>query len=444
MSASSQPSAELSADARHSPVSQEDPRARPGIRAARRSRLHGDVRGALILVAPLVVFMLVFFAIPIASLLSRSVWDSTVVSTFPQTVDALRQWEGKGLPAANAFEAIAHDVLAADDAGTLGDAAAQLNQAMPGMRILLMRTLRHLTDDNASGLSADVKLPAAPELQRDLIALDPRWGALATWQVLDRALSPITFGNVLRTVDLTQKPDGGIVAVAPSERVYLAVLGRTFWMSVVVTGIVALLSYPLAYWLNGLPPSRQRFAMMAVLVPFWTSILVRIAAWMVVLPRNGVVNRVLTSIHLIDTPLTLLYNRTGVYISMVHILIPFMVLPLFAVMRNIPRSHRLAAISLGSHPFGAFWRVYVPQTLPGVAAGAMLVFISALGYYIAPALLGGAGDQMISYYIAYFTNTVVNWGFAAALSVLLLAATAMLLVVFRMATGRGRSMIAEI
>jgi len=399
-------------------------RAMPGVRRdssrrVRPPRIAGDVRGALWLIAPLAIFMLVFFVMPIASLLSRSAWDPVVTRTFPATAVALKGWGGDSVPPPATFATLAHDIEAADAAGTLGDAAARLNQDAPGMRALLMRTRRQLA--RANGTDA---LP-------DLMAVDSRWGEVAIWKTLARSLSPLTASYLLRAADHTETADGHVVALAPDEGVYLGVLGRTIWMSAVVTSLVTLLGFPLSYWLTSLPERRQQRVMMAILIPFWTSILVRIAAWMVVLPREGLVNKVLMSLHLIDSPVALLYNRTGVYISMVHILIPFMVLPVFAVMRGIPRSYQMAAISLGSHPFGAFWRVYVPQTLPGVAAGAMLVFVSALGYYIAPALLGGAGDQMLSYYIAYFTNTAINWGFAAALSALLLVATGVLFALYR-------------
>ncbi|AXL53454.1 polyamine ABC transporter substrate-binding protein [Paraburkholderia caffeinilytica] len=389
-------------------------------RRVRRGHVRGDVRGALWLIAPLAIFMLVFFVMPIASLLSRSAWDPVVLHAFPATAEALKGWAGDSVPAPATFAALAHDIENADAAGTLGDAATRLNQDAPGMRALLMRTRRQLAHANAA------------DTPPKLATVDSRWGEVATWKTLSRSLSPLTASYLLRAVDHAETSDGHVVALSSEEGVYVGVLGRTLWMSAVVTLLVTLLGFPLSYWLTGLPERHQQRAMMAILIPFWTSILVRIAAWMVVLPREGLVNEVLMSAHLIDSPVALLYNRTGVYISMVHILIPFMVLPVFAVMRGIPRSYQMAAISLGSHPFGAFWRVYVPQTLPGVAAGAMLVFVSALGYYIAPALLGGAGDQMLSYYIAYFTNTAINWGFAAALSALLLVATGMLFVVYRM------------
>jgi putative spermidine/putrescine transport system permease protein len=167
-----------------------------------------------------------------------------------------------------------------------------------------------------------------------------------------------------------------------------------------------------------------------VLIPFWTSILVRVAAWIVILQSEGLANKALIGSGLIHDPLPLLFNRVGVYISMTHILLPFMILPLYSVMKSIPPTYQRAAISLGSHPFAAFWRVYVPQTYPGIGAGALLVFILAIGYYITPALLGGPSDQMVSYYVAYFTNVTINWGMACALGGLLLAATLVLYVVY--------------
>ena len=149
------------------------------------------------------------------------------------------------------------------------------------------------------------------------------------------------------------------------------------------------------------------------------------------LQSNGLVNRFLLSTGLIDTPLALLFNRQGVVIAMVHILLPFMILPLYSVMKSVPPNYLRAAVSLGSTPFAAFLRVYIPQTYPGVAAGGLLVFITAIGYYVTPALLGGAGDQMLSYYIAQYTNVEVNWGMACALGAVLLVATLVLYAIYR-------------
>jgi putative spermidine/putrescine transport system permease protein len=231
-------------------------------------------------------------------------------------------------------------------------------------------------------------------------------------------------------MDLRENADGRIVAVEHGASAYRDVFGRTFMISACVTVFALLLGYPLAYWIAGLPSGKANLVMILVLLPFWTSILVRISAWIVILQGSGLVNKALLSLDLISQPLSLLFNRTGVLISMTHILLPFMILPLYSVMKSIPPTYQRAAVSLGSHPFAAFWRVYVPQTYPGVGAGALLVFILAIGYYITPALLGGPNDQMVSYYVAYFTNVTINWGMACALGGLLLAATLVLYAVY--------------
>jgi putative spermidine/putrescine transport system permease protein len=232
-------------------------------------------------------------------------------------------------------------------------------------------------------------------------------------------------------VDLKRGVDGGIERVEPDQRVFTGILLRTFEISLEVTLLALLLAYPLAYWLSTLSERQANVLMILVLVPFWTSILVRVAAWIVLLQREGLVNSALMSLSIIGQPLELLFNRTGVIISMTHILLPFMILPLYSVMKSVPPTYLRAAVSLGSSPMAAFWRVYVPQTYAGIGAGALLVFILAIGYYVTPALLGGPNDQMISYYIAQYTNVDVNWGMACALGAVLLVATLILYAVYR-------------
>ncbi|HEX7911662.1 MAG TPA: ABC transporter permease, partial [Paraburkholderia sp.] len=210
----------------------------------------------------------------------------------------------------------------------------------------------------------------------------------------------------------------------------LTIFGRTFLIGMAVTLFALLLAYPLAYRVSRLSERHANLVMILVLIPFWTSVLVRVAAWIVLLQNDGLVNKALTGSGLIAQPLALMFKRVGVYNSITHILLPFMILPLYSVMKSIPPTYQRAAVSLGSHPFAAFWRVYVPQTYPGLAAGALLVFILSIGYYITPALLGGPDDQMVSYYVAYYTNNTINWGMACALGGLLLAATLVLYAVY--------------
>jgi putative spermidine/putrescine transport system permease protein len=272
---------------------------------------------------------------------------------------------------------------------------------------------------------------SAEQVRARMLELDGRWAELKYWQAIAKNASRWTPDYLLTSVDLKRKPEGGIEQVAPDQRVFTRILLRTFQISAIVTVCCLLLGYPLAYWLSTLTARQANILMILVLVPFWTSILVRVAAWIVLLQREGLVNSALMGIGVLGEPLTLLFNRTGVIVSMTHILLPFMILPLYSVMKSVPPTYLRAAVSLGSAPLAAFFRVYVPQTLPGVGAGGLLVFILSIGYYVTPALLGGADDQMLSYYIAQYTNVDVNWGMACALGAILLAATLALYAVYR-------------
>jgi putative spermidine/putrescine transport system permease protein len=308
------------------------------------------------------------------------------------------------------------------DAGAL---ARRLNTEAPGARSLVMDTYRATQSD----LRAD--LLGAEQVREKMLALDARWAELPYWRAIAKNASRWTPDYLLTAVDLRRGIDGGIEKVAPDQAVFGRILLRTFYVSAVVTLCCLLLGYPLAYWLSTLPARQANVLLILVLVPFWTSILVRVAAWIVLLQREGLVNKALMSLHVIAEPLTLLFNRTGVIISMTHILLPFMILPLYSVMKSVPNTYLRAAVSLGSPPLSAFFRVYVPQTWPGIGAGGLLVFILSIGYYVTPALLGGAADQMLSYYIAQYVNVDVNWGLACALGAVLLAATLVLYALYR-------------
>jgi putative spermidine/putrescine transport system permease protein len=274
----------------------------------------------------------------------------------------------------------------------------------------------------------------ATEWQSKLLALDERWRENKYWLAIAQNGARWTPDYLLTSVDLRRDAHGAIERVDPGQRVYGNILLRTFAISTLVTLWCLALGYPLAYWLSTLSERRANVLMILVLVPFWTSILVRVAAWIVLLQSEGLVNHALIGLHLIEQPLALLFNRTGVVISMTHILLPFMILPLYAVMKSVPPTYLRAAVSLGSAPLAAFCRVYVPQTYPGIGAGALLVFILSIGYYVTPALLGGPEDQMLSYYIAQYANVTVNWGMACALGALLLAATLVLYAIYRRVT----------
>lgn len=380
---------------------------------------------ALLLVAPLAIFLLLVFVVPIGALLTRAVQNPEIATALPRTVAALSNWDRKAAPADAAYAALAADLAQIADGEAMGALARRLNTEIPGYRSLVAKTAR------AMPLTGDANAPLAPAQTRaKLIELDERWGDAAYWQAIAKNGGRYSPFYLLAALDHKQDGFGSIVPADPDQSIYLAVFGRTLLIGFAVTLFALALGYPLAYWISTLPERRANLAMILVLIPFWTSVLVRVAAWIVLLQSEGLVNRALIDTGLISQPLALLFNRVGVYISMTHILLPFMILPLYSVMKSIPPSYQRAAVSLGSHPFAAFWRVYVPQTYPGVGAGALLVFILAIGYYITPALLGGPNDQLVSYYVAYFTNVTINWGMACALGGLLLAATLVLYAIY--------------
>jgi len=389
-------------------------------RADRRRKLR-----AFSLTLPLLVFLMLTFLIPIGALLKRAVENPEVANALPRTVSALGGWNKEGVPPAAAFAAIAQDLSALPDASDAGALARRLNSEAPGARSLVMATFRALP----------LKDAATPDAAKTaLLAVDERWGDTTFWLAIAKNASRWTPDYLLTSVDLRRDVHGAIERVEPERRVFGRILLRTFEISAIVTVWALLLGYPLAYWLSTLSARQANVLMILVLVPFWTSILVRVAAWIVLLQSEGLVNKALVGLHLIQQPLALLFNRTGVVIAMVHILLPFMILPLYSVMKSVPPTYLRAAVSLGSPPLAAFFRVYVPQTYPGIGAGALLVFILSIGYYVTPALLGGPEDQMLSYYIAQYTNVTVNWGMACALGALLLAATLVLYGIYRRVT----------
>jgi ABC-type spermidine/putrescine transport system permease subunit I len=218
---------------------------------------------------------------------------------------------------------------------------------------------------------------------------------------------------------------------------YLRVMGITLQIAVVVTLMTLLLGYPVAYVLASVSLARANLLMIFVLIPFWTSILVRSYAWMVLLGQDGTINKVLVGLGLRDTPAQLLNTRLAVYVGMIHILLPFMILPLYSVMRGIDRNLLRAAENLGAPPAAVFRRVFLPLSLPGIGAGCLLVFILALGFYITPALLGGRHDVMISMLIQQQV-TQLKWAFAAALALVLLVVALVVYIIFARVLGVER------
>jgi putative spermidine/putrescine transport system permease protein len=232
-----------------------------------------------------------------------------------------------------------------------------------------------------------------------------------------------TPGYLLNAVDAKRTFEGDITRRDEKERIYITLFVRTLVMSLVITLLTLFLGFPISYLLATLPARFSNLLMILVLLPFWTSLLVRTTAWIALLQQEGVINDFLVATYLVadDNRPQLIHNEIGTIVAMTHILLPFMVLPLYSVMKTIPPSYLRAAVSLGAHPWLAFWRVYFPNTVPGIGAGVILVFIVAIGYYITPELVGGTDGTFISNRIAHHISTTLNWGLAAALGVLLLA-----------------------
>nr|WP_246248930.1 ABC transporter permease [Chelativorans alearense] len=218
-----------------------------------------------------------------------------------------------------------------------------------------------------------------------------------------------------------------------AEPLYLVVLWRTFQIAFIVTVLAFLFGYPVAYAMARIPGRRAMLIAACVLVPLWTSILVRTYAWIVLLQRNGIVNTVLQETGLTETPLQLLYTQGAVILAMTHVLLPFMVLPIYSTLRNIPDDLAKAARNLGAGAPQAFIRITLPLSLPGAAAGTLITFILALGFYITPALVGGPRTLMMSTLIAQQTTELLDWPFAGALSAVLLTSTLLLAALYRRA-----------
>ena len=379
--------------------------------------------GAFALVLPLLAFVTLSFIVPLGTLLSKSAYQPEVSQVFPQTMEALEEWSGEGLPPEEAFAAIARELPVAREERTLGRVSGAINRVRSGMRGVLNRTARRLDGVEHAG-----------SWRETLAGIHADWEDPQTWLAVRKAGARFTLSHYLQALDLERRPDGGIGLRPEESRVYTPLMWRTLLVSLGVTLLCLLIGYPIAYLVANSPPRRGRLLLLLVLVPFWTSLLVRTTAWIVLLQRQGVINGFLVSMGIVpdDGRLQMIYNMTGTFVAMTHVLLPFMVLPLYSVMRSIPSSHMAAAVSLGAGPLQAFRRVYLPQTMPGIGAGSLLVFILAIGYYITPALVGGRTGELISSQIAYHVQTSLNWGLAAALSsILLLAVTALYLIYSR-------------
>ncbi|MCR9073164.1 MAG: ABC transporter permease [Alphaproteobacteria bacterium] len=335
----------------------------------------------------------------------------------PKTAALLQKWEtgnspfAEKTPGAEVYTEIFQEIAAAAQDGRIGALTAVIGRAHADVADLVQRTA-----DSAGDI-------AEHPLKYALIGVDKEWGEVETWKTIQLVSSPVTFSYYLNAVDRTYDADGNIVMQPEWKQIYVQLFLKTIYVSIGVTIACLILAYPISYLLATLPPSKGNLLLILVLLPFWTSLLVRTTSWIVLLQTQGVINDTLVFLGIIadDNRIEMIYNMTGTIIAMTHILLPFMVLPMYSVMKTISPSYMRAARSLGANPLVAFVRVYMPQTIPGIGAGSILVFILAIGYYITPALVGGQDGQLISNFIAYHMQKSLNWGLAAALGTILLA-----------------------
>ena len=503
------------------------------------------------LIAPLLIFIMLTFIVPIASMLFRSVENQIVSTTLPQTVEVLENWDaGSGdVPSEIAFQNLYFDLFRAAEAKEHTKLGTRLNYEQTGISSLFRTTGRNLDkmgedyqdaleDIDASfkdgafwfemmsgdggsallesrrdlwaamvgeGFAGDVGFTLSGEIaemlpwtaraytdwaiftaiaDEDVVAEEDPWEAVyvglamdlanaesqaavatysgagadalraalenaamipainltaafadqdedwvsaETWQTISIFSPNYTNGYFLNSIDM-EKGVEGVQSRPENEQIYIKLFKRTVFMSLVITLSCILLGYPVAWILANLPLRTANVLMILVLLPFWTSLLVRTSAWKVLLQQQGVINEILVWLGFVDDAnrLILMNNSTGTIIAMTHILLPFMILPLYSVMKTIPPSYLRAAKSLGATNWTAFWRVYFPQSVPGIGAGSILVFILAIGYYITPEIVGGTDGVFISNRIAYHISSSLNWGLAAALGSILLAVVMLL------------------
>lgn len=376
-------------------------------RSLRRQRLQ-----AVGLVAPLFLFVLFTFMLPIADMLFRSVENEIVADVLPRSVAALEDWDplAQELPGEEAFAAMVADLKEARENRTASRVGQRLNYEHSGMSSLFRSTARK------------ARRIDEPPFKEALIKAHKGWGDPANWKIIKLFSGAYTSGYFLSAVDAKLTADGGVAMMDEDQRIYLPLFWRTLLLSALITFMTFLLGFPIAHLLATVPTRIGNLLIIMVLLPFWTSLLVRTTSWIALLQKEGVINDFLVGIGLLSdaSRLTMIHNATGTVVAMTHILLPFMVLPLYSVMKTISPDYVRAAKSLGATPSRAFWRIYFPQTIPGIGAGGILVFILAIGYYITPELVGGTSGTFISNRIAYNISSSLNWGLAAALGVLLL------------------------
>ncbi len=390
------------------------------VKSGRRMALPTTLRSVM-LVGPLLAFTIAVFILPLGLMLTQAVSTPEFSRALPQSAAVLRAPKGSGIPDAQSVATLRDELAAAYGSPALGALALAINSDFPGARSVILQTARRLASKPEGNLA-----DALSELE----AINDAWADPGFWRVLRNNAGAVTDRYLLRAVDLERDANGAITSVGDDHAIYRAAAVRTFTISLLVTLLSLFLGYPYAFLLANTSGRANTILLTCLMLPFWVSLLVRTTAWIVLLQNEGLINKTLISMGLIHNPIALIYNRTGVIIAMAHVLMPFMVLPLISVMRSVKQDLLRASAACGARPMQTFFRVYWKLTLPGIAAGSVLVFIQAVGYYITPALIGGPDDQMLGYFVALHTNETLNWSMAAAIASILLLAILALYVVF--------------
>ena len=365
---------------------------------------------AFLLVAPLLLFLLITYIFPIGEMLTRSIDDKMVTNMLPKTFKAMESWDGQELPPEEVFASFLIDYKTLVKAKTQGKLDQRLNKEKNGFNSILKKLKRKM------------KKFEEGNYKEQIMSVHKRFADVSYWQAIKRTAPPYTVAKYLKAVDMVIDENGEIVKVEESRRIYTQLWLRTLEVAFFVTLFCFLMGYPIAHLLATIPMKYSNLLMICVLLPFWTSLLVRTASWMILLQQQGVVNDFFVMIGLVsdDNRPEMMYNKVGTYVAMSQILLPFMVLPLYSVMKTVSPSLMRAGKSLGGTPFVSFWKIYFPLTISGIGAGSLLVFIIAAGYYITPELVGGASGKLISNSIAYHMKQTLDWSFASAMGLMLL------------------------
>ena len=365
---------------------------------------------AFLLVAPLLLFLLITYITPIGEMFTRSIDDKMITKMLPKTYKAMESWDGQELPPEEVYASFLSDYKVLVKNKTQGKLGQRLNKEKNGFNSILKKLKRKM------------KKFEEGNYKEQIISVHKRFGDVEYWRAVKRTAPPYTIGKYLKAVDMYKDQNGDIVQVEEKRRVYKKLWIRTIEVAFFVTIFCFFMGYPIAHLLATIPVKYSNLLMICVLLPFWTSLLVRTASWMILLQQQGLVNDFIVMIGLVDDANRpqMMYNKVGTYVAMTQILLPFMVLPLYSVMKTVSPSMMRAGKSLGGTPFVSFWKIYFPLTISGVGAGSLLVFILAVGYYITPELVGGASGTLISNSIAYHMKQTLDWSFASAMGLMLL------------------------